>query len=159
MKHINKVMVCIDLSEYSKANLEYALELAGNSGAEIVVQNVINQRDINAVEMVACYYPDKINLERYIETTKKERMESLRRLVMENFFDQKSGMNFRVDAGYPFEEILKAIDEEKADIVVMGNKGRGNLSRTLFGSAAEKVFRHSPVPVVSVRDRQKFKRN
>jgi len=29
-------------------------------------------------------------------------------------------------------------------IIKMANKGRGNLSRVLFGSAAEKVFRHSP---------------
>jgi nucleotide-binding universal stress UspA family protein len=159
MKHINKILVCVDLSDYSRANIEYALELAGNSEAELVLQNVINQRDINAVEMVANYYPDKINLDRYIENTKKERQEAIRELVRENFFDRKSTMSIRVDTGYPFEEILKAIDEEKADIVVMGNKGRGNLSRTLFGSAAEKVFRHSPVPVVSVRKRNTFKRN
>jgi nucleotide-binding universal stress UspA family protein len=159
MKHITKILVCIDLSDYSKANLEYALELAGNSGAEIIIQNVINQRDINAVEMVARYYPDKITLEKYIETSRKERHDALRQLITENFFDQKSAMAIRVDTGFPFEEILKAIDEEKADLVVMGNKGRGNLSRTLFGSAAEKVFRHSPVPVVSVRNRQTFKRN
>jgi nucleotide-binding universal stress UspA family protein len=159
MKKINKILVCVDLSDYSKANIEYAIELAGNSGAELVLQNVINQRDINAVEMVSNYYPDKIDLARYLETTKKERQEAIRELVREHFFDQKSTMAIRIDNGYPFEEILKAVDEEKADLVVMGNKGRGNLSRTLFGSAAEKVFRHSPVPVVSVRNRQQFKRN
>jgi nucleotide-binding universal stress UspA family protein len=159
MKHITKLLVCVDLSEYSKANIEYALELAGNTGAEIVLLNVINQRDLNAVEMVACYYPDKINLENYIETTKKERYDALRQLVKEHFFDQKSAMAIRIDIGHPFEAILKAIDEEKADIVVMGNKGRGNLSRTLFGSAAEKVFRHSPIPVVSIRKKEQFKRS
>ena len=41
--------------------------------------------------------------------------------------------------------------------IKMANKGRGNLSRVLFGSAAEKVFRHSPVSVVSVRNKDTFK--
>ncbi|HKK00421.1 MAG TPA: universal stress protein [Desulfotignum sp.] len=41
-------------------------------------------------------------------------------------------------------------------IIKMANKGRGNLSRVLFGSAAEKVLRHSPVPVVSVRNTDTF---
>ena len=37
------------------------------------------------------------------------------------------------------------------------NKGRGNLSRVLFGSVAQKVFRHSPVPAVGVGDPETFK--
>jgi nucleotide-binding universal stress UspA family protein len=58
----------------------------------------------------------------------------------------------------PSEQILKTIETEDIDLVVMANKGRGNISKFLFGSAAEKVFRHSPVPVISVRDPEKFRR-
>ncbi|MFU8770301.1 MAG: universal stress protein, partial [Desulfotignum sp.] len=55
------------------------------------------------------------------------------------------------------ECILKTADAEDVDLIVIANKGRGNLARVLFGSAAEKVFRHSKVPVVCVRDPEKFK--
>jgi nucleotide-binding universal stress UspA family protein len=60
--------------------------------------------------------------------------------------------------GLPAEQILKTIETESVNLIVMANKGRGNISRFLFGSTAEKVFRHSVVPVVSVRDRKLFKR-
>ena len=85
-------------------------------------------------------------------------VKKIRVLLKEYFFENKSDMNFKVDVGIPSEAILKTIETETIDLVVMANKGRGNISRFLFGSSAEKVFRHSPVPVVSVREPKKFKR-
>lgn len=152
MKKINKIMVCVDLSEYSVANIEYGLAIAGATGAEIHILNVLNQRDVNAVKMVSNYYPDKINMQEYIKETTEERRNEIKKIIKENFFDDKSSINIHMAMGIPFEEILKKAEEEEVDLIVMGNKGKGNLARTLFGSQAEKVFRHSPIPVVSVRN-------
>jgi len=155
---INKILACIDFSEYSLMVLEYAIELADMAHTQILVYNVINQRDINMLETVSRYVPNKLHVETYIRDMKKERVKKIRVLLKENFFENKSDMNFKVDVGIPSEAILKTIETETIDLVVMANKGRGNISRFLFGSCAEKVFRHSPVPVVSVREPKKFKR-
>ena len=161
-KKIQKIMACIDLSEYSQMTLEYAVELAQGADARILVFNVINQRDVNFVQMASShvpgYFTNIINVEDYIKDSKKDRMNRLKQLIKENFFEEKSRMSIKVDLGIPFEKILKTVESDKIDLVVMANKGRGNVLRVLFGSAAEKVFRHCPVPVVSVRERQKFKR-
>ena len=155
---INKILACVDFSDYSLMVLEYALELADMAHTHILVYNVINQRDIDMVETVSRYVPNKLHVETYIKDMKKEREGKIRTMLKEHFFDAKSQINFKVDVGIPSEAILKTIQTEAIDLVVMANKGRGNLSRFLFGSSAEKVFRHSPVPVVSVRESKNFKR-
>ncbi|MBI9089982.1 MAG: universal stress protein [Desulfobacterium sp.] len=159
MSKIEKIMVCVDLSEYATAAIDYAVEFAGNSNAEILLLNVVHQRDLNAVKLASAYYPDKLDYDRYVADAKKERYDTIRSLVKERFFDKKSAMTIQVTLGIPFEAILTVAEAEKVDIIVMGHKGRSNLSLTLFGSNAEKVFRHSQLPVVSVRNRETLKRN
>jgi nucleotide-binding universal stress UspA family protein len=158
MKKIKKILACIDLSDYSLMTLESAVELAKGNQADIILLNVINQRDIHGVQMVSGYFSSEITVEGYVKELRKERLGLIKKMIKENFFDEKSMMTIKIDLGIPFECILEAVETEGADLIVMANKGRGNLSRVFFGSVAEKVFRHSPVPVVSVRDKIKFKR-
>ena len=55
----------------------------------------------------------------------------------------------RVVIGDPFHRIAEAA--RLADSVVMATAGRTGLTRLVIGSVAEKVVRHSPVPVLTVR--------
>jgi nucleotide-binding universal stress UspA family protein len=51
--------------------------------------------------------------------------------------------------GPPAGCILEAA--RKADAIVMGTLGRTGLPHLLIGSVAERVVRHAPVPVLTVR--------
>jgi nucleotide-binding universal stress UspA family protein len=157
MKKIDKILTCVDFSEYTRMTMESAVAIAGGTQAEIVVLNIINQRDVASVGMVSQYYPDRINVEDYVRDLKKERLEKLNTLINTDFSAFRGKMTVAVDVGIPWESIVQAAVTHKVDLVVMANKGRGNLSRVLFGSVAEKVFRHSPVPVLSVRDTETFR--
>ncbi|MCD4721979.1 MAG: universal stress protein [Desulfobacula sp.] len=162
MNRIKKILACVDFSQYSLMTLEYAVELAKGSQAQIIVFNVINQIDTSGVAMVGGYFPgyfpDGTDSEDYVKKLEEERLGKIKGIIKENFFNEKSMMTIKIDRGIPFECILQAVEAEEIDLVVIANKGRGNISRVLFGSTAEKVFRHSPVPVASVRDKMKFKR-
>jgi len=158
MAEINKVMACVDFSDYSKMTIEKALEVVKGLPAEIVLLNVINNRDIDAIRVVSPYFPGSFTVESFIEKAITERRQKIREMVEQYFPDDKHRMRILIHVGIPYEAILKAIDEEKVDLVVLARKGRSNLIGTLHGSNAEKVFRHSPVPVLSVRSRESFSR-
>ena len=57
-----------------------------------------------------------------------------------------------VRSGTPYEEIVGAATQERADLIVIGTHGRGGLDRALLGSVADRVVRLAPCPVVTVRD-------
>jgi len=157
-KKIHKIMACIDFSEYSLMVLEYAVELAKAADTQILVYNVINQSNYYSMAAVSMYAQVPVLDEQEILEVKEGRQEWMTELIAKHFPQEKLNIDFKIDVGIPSDQILNTIETEDIDLVVMANKGRGNVSRFLFGSSAEKVFRHSPVPVVSVRDRKKFKR-
>lgn len=53
--------------------------------------------------------------------------------------------------GDPSDEILGCAADIDADVIVMGTHGRSGIERRLIGSVAERVVRHSPRPVLSIR--------
>ena len=53
--------------------------------------------------------------------------------------------------GHPADKILKFAEQEGMDFIVMGTLGRTGLERFLLGSIAEKVVRHSKIPVMVVK--------
>ena len=53
-------------------------------------------------------------------------------------------------AGVPWEEVIGAASQVKADLIIMGTHGRRGLDRALLGSVAEKVVRMSTIPVLTV---------
>ena len=57
----------------------------------------------------------------------------------------------QVQRGRPAEQILAAARASHADLIAMATHGRTGLGRLLFGSVAEEVLRHAPVPVFMIR--------
>ena len=67
---------------------------------------------------------------------------------------EKTGatVTFEARIGNAYEEIIKAADEIKADLIAMSTHGRSGLSRWAFGSITDKVLRHGgDIPILAVR--------
>lgn len=64
--------------------------------------------------------------------------------------EELPGLKTNVVIGHPAEEIINYINNENISIVVIGTHGKSGLDRAIFGSVADRMFRFSPVPVLSV---------
>jgi nucleotide-binding universal stress UspA family protein len=151
MSKTKKIMVAIDFSDYSPKIAAHAGQLAEDLGAELIFVNVINQRDIDMIKQVT-HHTDKVSVKDYINGLIDDRNEQMQRLLKETNCKHIPN-RFLIKKGVPFMKLVEAAKEEKVDMVIMGTKGRGNIAGILFGSQAEKMFRHCPVPLLSIRER------
>jgi nucleotide-binding universal stress UspA family protein len=156
MSDIKKIMVALDFKSYSKGTFDYAVKIAKNLDAHLVVASIINSRDISAVEMVASMGYE-VDSDHYVEGIKAERESTLKSFMEHSDIDREHVRTiFKV--GNPTNELLKLIVTENVDMIVMGVKGRTDLEHIFVGAVAEKLFRRSPVPVLSHRDEQNAER-
>ena len=65
----------------------------------------------------------------------------------------EAGVEVRTIArqGEPADAILDVAEEEKADLIVVGNKGMTGAKRFLLGSVPNKVSHHAPSSVLIIR--------
>jgi len=149
MKKIVKIMAAIDFSHYSKEVLEYAGAIAENMKSEMVIVNVINNRDIEAMQRAA-QTTKGFSVEKWVQAQKEERLELLQKLIEETSCGHLP-VKILFRTGVPFKELMKEVDEEGPQLLVMGPKGRTDLPEVRVGSTAEKAFRRCPVSVLTVR--------
>lgn len=134
-----RILVPHDFSEPATRALAVAADLAAARRGRLVVLHVIPP--IYHPHGHAPWFPDAalIARERRQLETIVERVARGRRLPFA----------CRVEVGGPLEHILDAA--RGADSIVMSTAGRTGIPRLLIGSVAERVVRHSPVPVLTVR--------
>ncbi len=148
---VKKILVPLAFSVYSRGILNYAADLAMATGADLLVANIINERDLEAVDKITSF-GYKVDVEHYLATLKAERREELQGLMDElTLQDEKVSFTFRV--GDPTNELLKLVVDKGIDMVVMGVKTH-DIRHIFTGSVAERMFSRCPVTVVSYRDQE-----
>lgn len=133
------ILVPIDFQEASIEALAKARELGKRLGLEVVLLHVYS--------IPLAIYPGfepiaTPGLAEEIASTAKQAIEQLARST--------GNLRSILRAGDPATEILRAVEETKPAMLVLGTHGRKGLAHLLLGSVAEKVVRMSASPVLTV---------
>ena len=151
LDNIKKILLPLEFTEFSQGVFNCAVQMAMSNDAKIIVLSVINSRDIQSVESIVSMGYD-VDAEHYVKEIKNDRKQQLNKMAEEAEID-KDKVKILFKTGKPVDEILKVIEKEVPDLVVMGTRGRGSLKNSIMGSVAYKIFKKSPVNVLSHRNK------
>jgi len=143
---VSKVLLATDGSREAARAAGMARELSGALGAELHVLYVqpIPEAYINQWEMAGPEFIDGIFKRAEGEARKKAEEEAAKLGK-----DGVAGVHAAV--GRTDAEIVRVAEELGAEIVVVGSRGLGALSRALLGSVSTSVVRHAHTSVLVVR--------
>lgn len=142
MTRFRHILVPVDFEPCSQRALEVAVDLAQTFDAKLTL---LHAWEVPAYSYASSYV--SADLWTLMEgAAKKQLAESL--AEVRKRMPQARSVLVCGPAGF---EIVKAIERENIDLVVIGTHGRQGLSRVFLGSVAEKVVRGSSVPVLTVR--------
>ena len=135
------ILVPTDGSEYTKAAIVKAMELAKLSGGKITALYVLDQTILTNMPMDTAV----MNVYNTLEKEGKEALDFVKDLGASEGVETEVS----IKEGTPVKVILE--ESSKYDIIVMGTLGRTGMSKLLMGSVAERVVRASQCPVMVVR--------
>lgn len=151
MTKTKKILIPVAFTNFSKGIIDYAVNMARSLEAELIFINVINERDVAAVQTITSFGYE-VDEAHYIKEVEKQRIQLLKELLNDIDYPEDK-MRFVFKVGRPATALLKYAVKEDVDLIIMGVKAKTDLVHTFTGSVAEKMFRYSPIPIVSYRSR------
>ena len=141
---IKKIIAPTDLSKLSRSAVRYAMQMALDQGAEVVVYNVISE-DGEWFDK-----DDELNPTKALLPKQRQRLAEYIKDSCADFLG-KVEIHELVETGVPYKEIVRKAEEEKADMIVMSTHGRTGLEQVMMGSVTAKVVARANCPVLSMR--------
>jgi nucleotide-binding universal stress UspA family protein len=141
------IVVGTDGSDTAKEAVRQATELAKTLGSSVHLVSAYEPVPDGRLREERQEVPEDlqwmVNPREDVNTTLEDAAEELK----------ETGVEVEVHAreGDPADAILDVAEEQKADLIVVGNKGMTGAKRFLLGSVPNKVSHHAPCTVMIIR--------
>ncbi|MDF9797498.1 nucleotide-binding universal stress UspA family protein [Catalinimonas alkaloidigena] len=153
MKTIKKILAPTDFSKTANNALQYAVELAKEVDAKLIVLHSYRVPAISdtAYPLGGMYPEGMVD----IEDVKKEVSVEMDKIKEDYLFSKTLKFETVLQAGFAEENILEIIDNESIDLVVMGTRG-ANAIQELLGSTTSHIIESSKVPLLVIPEDVSF---
>jgi nucleotide-binding universal stress UspA family protein len=142
MLRFRRVLVPHDLSTHADRALRVAADLVGRTGEVLIVHAVVPVVPIADMAPGSGFY---VPVDELVTMARHQ----LERVVQRVVGRRGPRTTIKVEIGDPYGRIVA--NARGMDAIVMPTVGRTGISHLVIGSVAEKVVRHSPVPVLTLR--------
>ena len=139
-----KILAAVDRSDIGRAVLDMTMEIAGGTGAEVLLVNVA-PRDPDA-------FGRQVTRKVITEPVPEELLD--RRELLDRHSAELAGAEIECETllirGDPGRTLLREADRWGANLIIMGSHGRGAIYRKLMGSVSQAVMLARRFPVLVV---------
>jgi nucleotide-binding universal stress UspA family protein len=153
-----QVLCPVDFSDSSTAALKYAFALAQEGQACATLLHVVEwpwdeppAPSLQELPPREAFYLSE--LRRYLETEARGQLASM----VPREIQQRVTPRCEVVHGKAYREILRMAAERRADLIVIGVRGRNALDRAVFGSTTNQVVRRATCPVLTIGGHHDYK--
>lgn len=137
-----KILVAYDGSKQSDTALGRSVELALKTDSSLFIVSVVPDLCITELNDNEC-----IRLYRILMEESKKLMSKIKQDLKRTALKVETKVKF----GSPAEKILSTAKKEKADMIVIGSRGRHDNGRFLLGGVSSKIIAYAPCEVLVVR--------
>ena len=142
MKPFHHVLVATDFSECSKTAVDAAIELAKRYDAALTL--------VHVVEIPTYAYAGSEWMPFDPTPLHEAARETMQKALADVQKTMPSADAKLQPAGPAWQRIIAVARDIGADLLVLGTHGRTGIKHALIGSVAERVVRHSPIPVLTI---------
>ncbi|MGZ3606766.1 MAG: universal stress protein [Syntrophales bacterium] len=147
---ISKLLVPTDGSKAAQKAAVYAVDLAKQLKASVIVLSVIDKRSFTGQTVPSTETARHViePIEDYLKEAAEVYAGELKKLCDKNGVQSKTV----ITAGHPVEDIVKEASRAKADLIIMGSHGKSALAAAVLGSVTYGVIhKETKIPVLIVK--------
>jgi nucleotide-binding universal stress UspA family protein len=146
MRDIRRITYASDFSPASLVALPHALRLAKMAGADLTIVHVLPSP--RALFIEGGYVPQEV-----WDQTRADAAKEMDRLLQQAVDAGVRATATIVDGGNALtaDAIVRAAEDAKTDVLVLGTHGRTGITRLVLGSVAARVVATASCPVLTVR--------
>jgi nucleotide-binding universal stress UspA family protein len=139
---VRNLLIATDLSRQSEEILHAGMDLRQAYGAHATILYVL-PRDEYVIAGFEAYAAAR-------DVARRDLAELEAKLSAKHACARGEDYEVLIAEGDVAECIFECARQHDIDLIVLGTHGRKGLSKTIVGSVAEKIFRHSEVPVLTI---------
>ena len=147
---ISKLLVPTDGSKAAQKAAVYAIDLAKQLKASVIILSVIDKRSFTGQTVPSTETARHViePIEDYLREAAEVYAGEIKKLCDKDRVRSKT----IISSGHPVEDIVKTAARAKADLIIMGSHGKSALTAAVLGSVTYGVIhKETKIPVLIVR--------